>query len=146
MRFWRTPLDRQQFMPPRGRIYIIVERCKGCGFCVEYCPRDVLVISERYNKKGYHYPEAVKEDACVNCNLCEVICPEFAIYSEGVPDPGAEQPAGQSAEQPAGQSPEQSAGQSPEQSAAQSSPEPPAGPPAGAQRASSRSQKEASRE
>jgi len=86
MRFWRTPLDQTKFARPRGRIFIIIERCKGCGFCVEYCPRDVLRISEKFNKKGYHYPEAIKEDACVDCDLCESICPEFAIYSECVED------------------------------------------------------------
>jgi len=84
MRFWRTPLDQEKFTRPTGRIFVIVERCKGCGFCVEYCPRDVLRISEKFNKKGYHYPEPIKEDACVDCDLCESICPEFAIYSEHV--------------------------------------------------------------
>jgi 2-oxoglutarate ferredoxin oxidoreductase subunit delta len=99
MRFWRVPLDQDRFRRPRGRVYIIVERCKGCGFCVEYCPLDVLRISERFNKKGYHYPEVAKEDVCVDCNLCEVICPEFAIYSQNVTDengPAAGDPAGTS--------------------------------------------------
>jgi 2-oxoglutarate ferredoxin oxidoreductase subunit delta len=86
MRFWRTPLDAERFTRPRGRIFVIVERCKGCGFCVEYCPRQVLQISPGYNKKGYHYPEAIREDACVDCDLCESLCPEFAIYSECVED------------------------------------------------------------
>jgi 2-oxoglutarate ferredoxin oxidoreductase subunit delta len=49
-------------------------------FCVEYCPRDVLEMSEDFNVKGYHYPEANVEDACVNCQLCEMLCPEFAIF------------------------------------------------------------------
>jgi len=84
MRFWRTPLDQEKFNAPKGRIFIIVERCKGCSFCVEYCPRGVLQISDQFNKKGYHYPEAIKEDACVDCNLCESICPEFAIYSDRI--------------------------------------------------------------
>jgi 2-oxoglutarate ferredoxin oxidoreductase subunit delta len=84
MRFWRIPLDSERFVRPQGRIFILVERCKGCGFCVEYCPRQVLQISTRFNKKGYHYPEAVQEDACVDCDLCESLCPEFAIYSECV--------------------------------------------------------------
>lgn len=84
MRYWRTPLDQEKFEIPKGRIYIIIERCKGCAFCVEYCPRDVLRISEKFNKKGYHYPIAIKEDACVDCDLCESICPEFAIYSQRI--------------------------------------------------------------
>ncbi|HCS47300.1 MAG TPA: 4Fe-4S ferredoxin [Candidatus Aminicenantes bacterium] len=64
----------------KGDIHIHKERCKGCGFCVEYCPRDVLELSEEYNKKGYHPPRVVKEEECIYCQLCEAICPEFAIF------------------------------------------------------------------
>jgi 2-oxoglutarate ferredoxin oxidoreductase subunit delta len=32
------------------------------------------------NSKGYHLPEAVAQAQCVACGLCELICPEFAIY------------------------------------------------------------------
>ena len=66
-------------------ITIDQERCKGCAFCVEYCPKDVLVMSERFNRKGYHTPEAIKEGECVNCSLCEMICPDYAIFSVEVP-------------------------------------------------------------
>ena len=80
MKYWRKPLDIEQLRIPRGRIRILKERCKGCSFCVEYCPRDVLEISEEFNAKGYHPPRVKDEDACVNCGLCEMLCPEFAIY------------------------------------------------------------------
>jgi 2-oxoglutarate ferredoxin oxidoreductase subunit delta len=40
----------------------------------------VLEISEEFNAKGYHPPRVKDEDACVNCGLCEMLCPEFAIY------------------------------------------------------------------
>ena len=68
-------------------------KCVGCGFCVEYCPKDVLVLSEGFNRKGYHPPEVVKQGECVNCNLCEMICPDFAIFcvpaeEEAVADEG----------------------------------------------------------
>lgn len=66
---------------PRGRIEVIDDRCKGCSFCVEYCPNDVLELSSRFNKKGYHPPEVVKPEMCVNCGFCRMICPEFAIFS-----------------------------------------------------------------
>jgi 2-oxoglutarate ferredoxin oxidoreductase subunit delta len=67
-------------------VRIIAGRCKGCGFCVEYCPKDVLVLSQGFNRKGYHPPEVVKQGECVNCNLCEMICPDFAIFSVPAPD------------------------------------------------------------
>ena len=91
MRYWRKPLDLDQVKIPHGDVVIIDDRCKGCGFCVEYCPKDVLIMSERFNKKGYHPPEVVKHGECVNCNLCEMICPEFAIFSvaQGRPVPPA---------------------------------------------------------
>jgi len=80
MSYWRVPLDIQNVKIPKGDIHIITDRCKGCNFCVEYCPRDVLEMSTDFNRKGYHYPQVLKQGACVNCNLCEMICPEFSIY------------------------------------------------------------------
>lgn len=80
MKLWRKPLDADVLRFPPGLIQIIDERCKGCGFCVEFCPRDVLELSTDFNSKGYHPPYAKNPDACVSCRLCEAMCPEFAIY------------------------------------------------------------------
>ena len=68
---------------PRGEVYIVEERCKGCGLCVNYCPKGVLVQSDRINEKGYHPPELVEDPpvkVCINCGFCERICPDFAIF------------------------------------------------------------------
>ncbi|GAG04085.1 unnamed protein product, partial [marine sediment metagenome] len=35
--------------PKKGKIHINKDRCKGCAFCVEYCPEDVLELSEEFN-------------------------------------------------------------------------------------------------
>ena len=90
MKYWRKPLDFDEIAIPRGTVHIIVDRCKGCSFCVEYCPKSVLEMSEEFNAKGYHPPRVAKEGECVDCNLCEMICPEFAIFS--VPEAGDGQP------------------------------------------------------
>lgn len=80
-RLWRRPLDADRVKAVRGDVIVIADRCKGCGYCVEYCPRDVLVLSEEFNRKGYHPPKVVKPGECANCSLCEMICPDFAIFS-----------------------------------------------------------------
>ena len=80
MKYWREPLDLKDIRVPHGDIQVLVERCKGCGWCVEFCPRDVLEVSDEINSKGYHPPRAVRPEACVSCGLCELLCPEFAIY------------------------------------------------------------------
>ncbi|MFP4477579.1 MAG: ferredoxin family protein [Desulfatibacillaceae bacterium] len=81
MTLWRVPLDAETITVIRGDVHIIEDRCKGCGYCIEYCPNRVLEFSKKFNQKGYHPPFANKPDMCVNCHYCEIICPEFAIYS-----------------------------------------------------------------
>ena len=85
MKYWRTPLDQRDIQVSKGKVVIIEDRCKGCELCVVYCPRDVLRISKSFNVKGYHPPEAADEAQCVNCHFCEVICPDFAIFSRDAP-------------------------------------------------------------
>jgi 2-oxoglutarate ferredoxin oxidoreductase subunit delta len=63
-----------------GSVVITVERCKGCGFCVEFCPTDALKLSDQYNNKGYHPPVLLSQDQCNGCNICGLMCPDFAIY------------------------------------------------------------------
>ncbi len=94
-KYWRKPLDAQRVKVPHGRINILIDRCKGCRFCVTYCPRNVLDMSEGFNVKGHHYPVAKNIDDCVNCGLCERLCPEFAIFSvEVVEEEGASDDCG----------------------------------------------------
>jgi 2-oxoglutarate ferredoxin oxidoreductase subunit delta len=64
----------------RGLVIINAELCKGCGFCIEFCPAKVLAFSDEFNSKGYHPPFAAKPEACTGCDLCGIYCPDFAIF------------------------------------------------------------------
>lgn len=79
----RTPLDWTSAVVPRGRVYVIPSRCKECRFCVDFCPKDVLALSTETNAKGYRSPVVApgKEDACIHCEFCSLVCPEYAIYT-----------------------------------------------------------------
>ncbi|HEY5638668.1 MAG TPA: 4Fe-4S dicluster domain-containing protein [Dehalococcoidia bacterium] len=81
---YRKPLDSERVLVPTGQVFVIAERCKGCRFCIEFCPEQVLAESAEINAKGYHYPVVApdKEDTCINCAFCKLVCPEFAIYTE----------------------------------------------------------------
>lgn len=70
--------SRQKF---RGEVFINRERCKGCGFCVEFCPTHALAMDKELNSKGYHPPVLVDLEACTGCDLCGLYCPDFAIHA-----------------------------------------------------------------
>jgi 2-oxoglutarate ferredoxin oxidoreductase subunit delta len=79
----RTPMNLARMWVPRGQVYIIPERCKGCQICIRFCPQQVLQASKTTNLKGYYYPEVAENSgaACVHCEFCTLICPEFAIFT-----------------------------------------------------------------
>ena len=79
MKLWRKPFDYAEKATTLGQVFIDEERCKGCGFCVEFCPTEVLKMSTELSPKGYNLAVVEDESKCLACGFCEVICPEFAI-------------------------------------------------------------------
>ena len=50
--------------------------CKGCGICVELCPKKVLELDDKDKVR------AVRPQDCICCRLCELRCPDLAIEIE----------------------------------------------------------------
>lgn len=80
-KLWRKPLDAEKIKLLKAEIYIIPDLCKGCGFCIEFCPKKVLEKSDQLNKRGVHPPKVMDESKCALCGFCTAICPDFAIFT-----------------------------------------------------------------
>ena len=52
-------------------VNVNLEKCNGCGTCVESCPSEALSLE---NEKI-----SVDADACVDCGVCVDECPEEAL-------------------------------------------------------------------
>jgi len=52
---------------------VFSERCKDCGICIEFCPRENLQAREDGS------PVMIDYDQCTGCKICEYMCPDFAI-------------------------------------------------------------------
>lgn len=56
------------------------DKCVGCGYCVEYCPRDVLRMNEETRMPYMKY-----RDDCWYCDVCRFVCRTNALELETVP-------------------------------------------------------------
>jgi 2-oxoglutarate ferredoxin oxidoreductase subunit delta len=58
---------------------IDAERCKGCGLCVHFCPKNVLEITDKVNAKGNFPAFQARPEDCIHCAICCTMCPDVAI-------------------------------------------------------------------
>ncbi len=66
-----------------ARVTFNTDNCKGCGLCVDACPKHLLQLSrDRINKKGHHPAEITDQEACVACTSCAIMCPDCIITIE----------------------------------------------------------------
>ena len=77
-----------------AKLTINVDNCKGCGLCVEVCPKKIIAMDkERLNAKGYHPAIVVNMEECIGCGMCARQCPVDAITKTDYTAPGKKKPA-----------------------------------------------------
>lgn len=69
---------------------IAADRCKGCGLCVDICPKHVLALDPVVvNPLGYHPVRLTDAASCTSCALCARICPDVIFEVVARPKGGA---------------------------------------------------------
>ncbi len=66
--------------PANTPVWVDEVRCKACDKCVAYCPAGVLAMRQDPQTVLGAMIEVVTPEACIGCNECELVCPDFAIY------------------------------------------------------------------
>ena len=61
------------------KVSIDKEKCKGCQYCVLYCPHKCIEMSKELNKHGVNYAVFVKKQACTQCGICQMVCPDTCV-------------------------------------------------------------------
>jgi 2-oxoglutarate ferredoxin oxidoreductase subunit delta len=58
------------------------EWCKGCGVCIEICPKDVFDRESKISSRGFREIVIRQPEKCTGCMLCEMLCPDLVITIE----------------------------------------------------------------
>jgi 2-oxoglutarate ferredoxin oxidoreductase subunit delta len=63
----------------QGRVEVDANRCKACGLCMEFCPKDCFEKGHGLNPLGF-VPIRYREDSdCTACGNCAWMCPDMAL-------------------------------------------------------------------
>ncbi len=66
-----------------AKVTFLTDVCKGCGLCVNACPRGLIVLEkEKINKKGHSPAGITDESKCIGCACCAMMCPDCVITVE----------------------------------------------------------------
>ena len=59
------------------------DACKGCGLCVDACPKKIVELDHhKINAKGFHPAGVTNMEECIGCGFCATMCPDVAITVE----------------------------------------------------------------
>ncbi|HKV09145.1 MAG TPA: 3-methyl-2-oxobutanoate dehydrogenase subunit VorB [Thermoanaerobaculia bacterium] len=60
----------------RPKPFVFPEYCKGCGRCIDACPKHCITVGHEINSLTGLTPIVLDLEACNGCGLCITACPE----------------------------------------------------------------------
>ncbi len=67
----------------RALPFLLPQYCKGCGRCIDACPKHLIHQDAHVNAESGMLPVHVDMDDCNACGLCMLACPEpFGLHGE----------------------------------------------------------------
>ncbi|NNE08334.1 MAG: 4Fe-4S binding protein, partial [Gemmatimonadetes bacterium] len=60
----------------RPKPVLLPELCKGCGRCIDACPKNCISMGDEINQASGLIPVVIDMDICNGCGLCITACPE----------------------------------------------------------------------
>ena len=60
----------------RPKPILLPQLCKGCGRCIEACPRGCILMGTEIDQESGLIPVIVDRETCNACGLCITACPE----------------------------------------------------------------------
>src|SRR5437773_1573595 len=65
-----------QQLKERPKPFLFPEYCKGCGRCIDSCPKHCITLGSEINPATGLIPVILDLEACNGCGLCITACPE----------------------------------------------------------------------
>lgn len=62
----------------KGIFTVFPGLCKGCGLCIQKCPKQSLRWSKVLGIYGT--PSVEPDENCISCGICAAVCPDCAIF------------------------------------------------------------------
>lgn len=70
-----APKQRKKY-----RVIVDGDVCDGCGVCIFFCKPNVFEFSRELSRRGSYPAMALRPEACTGCGLCDLGCPQLAIF------------------------------------------------------------------